>query len=195
MRLQAWKQFMEKTEEEPDPYESWRHFDPLKDKVKHLNEALLLDDAATMIATLRETNVNVAAAAKFAESGPKTLEELRVSNEDIGFPSMQAFEKSDESKADDLEKRFGAAPPGCQYHHFCEQTMNRGKLDPSLIHSTFNVAPVPTLFHIGVSAETSSLIVVEGKKIVAREWLRTQPFEEQWRYGYWTLRRFGIIKK
>jgi hypothetical protein len=157
--------------------------------------ALLLDDAATMIATPRETNVNVAAAVKFAEGGPRTLEELRVSDEDMGFPSMKAFEKIDESDAADLEKRFGPAPEGCQYHHMCEQTINMGRFDPSLLHNTRNIAVLPTLLHVGVSADTSSLGDFEGKRIVAREWLRTQPFEEQWRYGVRTLQKLGIVKK
>jgi hypothetical protein len=82
----------------------------MEEKFNHMNDALLLDDAATIIASLRDTNVNVAAAVKFVEGGPRTLEELRVSDEDMGFPSMKSFEKreeSEESDAADLEKRFG----------------------------------------------------------------------------------------
>jgi hypothetical protein len=147
------------------------------------------------VVSVKEANAKIDAALKFAAGGPRTLEELRVSDEDRGFASMKEFVKIDDGDTVDLEKRYGPAPPGYEYHHVCEQTINRNRFEPELLHSTQNITVLPSLLHVGVSADTSSLMDDNGVKIVTRQWLKTQSFEEQWRHGVGTLQKLGIVRK
>jgi hypothetical protein len=198
-RLKAWNDQLADMRTQIHPHDDWNALDRMKAKLRDLNSALLLDEMETMIASLKETHEDIKAAIEFARGGPKTLEELRVSDEDIGFASMDAFKKSDGDEIDleqfFLEKRFGPAPLGCEYHHVCEQKINLGNIDPHFLHSAINIVILPRLLHIGVSADTSSLIDRDGRKIVARRWLKTQTFDEQYKFGVDQLQRLGIVEK
>ncbi len=109
-QLKAWNEQIEAVDALVFPHDHWNYMQQAQEKLKHVNNALLLDNVAMILISVREANVKVDAAVTFAAGGPRTLEELRVSNEDLGFPSMGAFVKIDVEEIADLEKRFGPAP-------------------------------------------------------------------------------------
>ncbi len=74
---------------------------------------------ARIVADFVELHADADAAITFAQGGPRALDALRLSLEDEGFSSFDAFGKDDE--ADGVEKRFGRPPTGYVYHHIVEQ--------------------------------------------------------------------------
>lgn len=101
---------------------------------------------------------------------------------------MDAFEK------EILDKRFGKAGPGYEYHHIVEQG---GKdLLPEGLHSTRNVIRIPKLLHEEVTAEFASNIekVEVYGRVTVRKFLRSLPYEERYRHGLEILRKVGILK-
>jgi hypothetical protein len=97
-----------------------------------------------------------------------------------------------------LRRYLGPAGKGYQWHHIVEQTpKNLETFGAEAIHSTDNVVRVPTSVHVGknsISAfySSSKQRFTDGRTV--REWLSTQSFAAQRRFGIKTLRRFGQWK-
>jgi hypothetical protein len=78
------------------------------------------------------------------------------------------------------------------WHHIVEKhTDNLSKFGGEAIHNTLNVIRLPKEIHEKVSGHyASKQFAYTGGKTV-REWLKTQSYEEQVKYGIETLKRFG----
>ena len=126
------------------------------------------------------------AALKFAAGGPRSLEELQVSPTEEAFPTMDSFEK------EALDKRFGKAGPGYEYHHIVEQGAN--DVPPEGLHSTRNIVRIPKLLHEEVTAEYARVSTKVYARATVRTFLRSLPYEERYRAGLETLRSVGILK-
>jgi hypothetical protein len=166
----------------------------IQQKIHQLKDYLLLDDLSLMAVAVKEMPVDFEAAKKFAEGGPRTLEEVRVSDKSMGFSSFYAFKKGEDDITIDLEKIFESAGPGNDWDHNVEQTMNRGKFPPQQIHSTENIIRLPKLFHEAKSGLYSS-IQNYSKPYTVRQWLNSQTFEEQYDFGIGVYTNLGILKK
>jgi hypothetical protein len=189
--VKDWQDRVERLESEGGVLPASHDF--IHDKIKHLDDPLLLDNLGLMAAAMERMQTEIDVAKKFALEGPKTMEELRVSDEDIGFSSMRAFKKDGDNVAIDLEKYFRPAAPGYQFHHVVEWAMNRGKFAPEILHNTINIVEIPTLFHEAVSGIYSSKPVKGGPTV--RQIVTISPIEKQREYGIFTMQRLGISKK
>jgi RHS repeat-associated protein len=93
-----------------------------------------------------------------------------------------------------LKKFIGLPGAGNAWHHIVEQTKgNVRRFGSKAIHSTGNILSLPHgkgTIHERVSAYYSSKQPFTGGKTV-REWLSTQSYREQYRYGIKILRQFG----
>ncbi len=79
-------------------------------------DAAMLIDLAATISELRKLKIDADAAIDFVKHGPYSLEELQVSSSEYEeFSSYDAFVK--ELTVDAMNKRFGPAGAGNQYHH------------------------------------------------------------------------------
>ena len=93
----------------------------------------------------------------------------------IGFNSMRDFTGA-----------YGTAPKGMNWHHFVEQRLAKnGTFSPQLIYSTENSVLIRSganTPHSAISAYYSRVLsYTEGKTL--RQWLGTQSFEEQMKFG------------
>ena len=96
---------------------------------------------------------NTAAALDFAQKGPQNLEDLQVSNEYEEFADYDAFLKAELVTAI-MEKRFGGAGAGFQYHHIVTQGgVNTTNIPANLLQNTDNIIRLPALLHEEVNAE------------------------------------------
>ncbi len=129
---------------------------------------------------------DITAARAFVRSGPKALKDLYAGIVDKPFKTFDAFKKTD------LEKFYGPAGEGYEYHHIVEQASYGENIPAELLHSTNNIVKIPKLIHEEISAEYSSLYGTTGKTL--RDWLKTQPYEVQRAKGLEIMRRFKIIK-
>ncbi len=156
------------------------------------NSPLLLDDVAQLAVQAKELEMLAHVATEFAQKGPASLEELFVSLENESFRSYNEFKKYELEES--LEKRFGPAGEGRQYHHIVEQNTNKNIIRESLLQSTRNIVKIPTLFHEAISA-IYSRPAPEDSTVTLRERLKTKSFEEQHEYGLKVLRRLGILRR
>ena len=98
-----------------------------------------------------------------------------------GFESFSAF-----------KSEFGRAGEGFNWHHIVEQTpKNLVQFGATEIHNTQNIVRVDVIAHGKVSAFYSSIQPFTNGQTV-RQWLSTQPLEQQRQFGLDTLRRFGV---
>jgi hypothetical protein len=92
-----------------------------------------------------------------------------------------------------VEKRFGAADDGYQYHHIVTQGgANAGNIPAEQLQNTDNIVRIPTLLHEAVTGEYSS--VKEGTNMTVYEWVQTQPYDVQRAEGLKILRDLNILK-
>jgi hypothetical protein len=148
-------------------------------------DAALVAELVALAAEFNQLKIETDAALEFL-NGPRTLDDLRVGSENESFSSYDAFKKTD------LEKRFGPAGDGYEYHHIVEQTSNRDGIPSDLLQNTDNIVRIPKLLHELVSAEYSKS-VEEASHLTVREWLKTQSYEAQRAYGLKVLRDLGIL--
>lgn len=142
---------------------------------------------------LGNSEAQVKAALEFVKTGPYTFDELQASPNDESFSSFDAFKKIAPA-IEAFLKRFGPARAGSEYHHLVEQGGANAKNIPAeLLQSTRNIAEIPKLLHEEVNADYSRTSDEDETKTV-REWLQTQPFEVQYKYGIETLKKLGILK-
>ncbi len=128
------------------------------------------------------------AALAFAEKGPPTIDSLMVDTADASFSSYQSFLKID------VEKRYGAAGDGYEYHHIVEQGMNQGRFAQERLQSTGNIIRIPKLLHEEVNAFYASKLKEVTGDLSFRDFLRPQSFEEQQFWGRWALKRMDIVR-
>jgi hypothetical protein len=161
----------------------------LAEAVPVIGQAVGVLEAADAIRTLAEARSLKAAydeALEFAKGGPRTLEQLRVSDQNLGFSNFQAFKKSP------VEKYFGAAPDGWEYHHIVEQNSAEAQnIPPEQVHNSDLVIRLPKLLHEAVNAEYQRKNPDTGMSL--RDWLKKQPFEVQREEGLKVLRKLGIL--
>lgn len=127
----------------------------------------------------------------FVKNGPYSLDELRVSQDDVSFSSFNDFKKT--SDEDVIVRRYPISGSGNEYHHVVEQGgENSNKFTPEQLQSTKNIFPLPGPIHDLISARYSSEYDTSGKTV--REWLSGQSFEAQWNEGVKIMRELGIVK-
>lgn len=138
-----------------------------------------------------ELRAAIKAATRFVNEGAHTLADLRVSRDFERFDDYDAFKKMDEILlADaDLEKRFGPAGDGMNYHHIIEQ--NSGASE-AVTETTENIVRIPAILHEAISGEYQKAVPESGG-LSLRNWLRTQPDDVKHDWGLRILRKFGLI--
>lgn len=149
-----------------------------------IGDAAMAADLVELTEDFEELAIETRVAQAFAEKGPWDLEDLLVSSEDETFPSFDAFKKSD------LEKRFGPAGEGYDYHHIVEQSADG--LSQDLLQSTKNIIRIPKLLHEEITSGYARKDVDVAETL--RNQLRGQSFDARYREGLNYLRRIGILK-
>ncbi len=126
------------------------------------------------------------AAIEFVRNGPYSLEQLRVSPDSEAFSSFAAFKKFE------LDKRFGPAGDGYQYHHIVEQSAS-GDIPESELQSTANIVRIPTLLHEEINSRYSKW---ERELIGSpRSNLNGANFDGRWNAGLKVMRDIGILRE
>jgi hypothetical protein len=157
------------------------------DAVPFAGEAFDAYEIARTVADFADLKKLTEVALDYAKGGPKALSDLRVSETNVGFSSPDAFVK------DFVDKRFGSADEGYDYHHIVPQGgANASKISPEQLHSTENMIRVPRLLHEAITEAYASPSKVPGMSI--RQWLATQSFEVQYEAGVQIMRELGIVK-
>jgi hypothetical protein len=85
-----------------------------------------------------------------------------------------------------LKNALGPAGPGKAWHHIIEQTPgNVERFGPHAIHNTENVIALEQALHARISALYSSirLNITGSNSLTIRQWLSTQPYEAQRKFG------------
>lgn len=162
------------------------------DVVPGVGEAV---DAALIMETVadfEELHAITRAALAFVRSGPHALEELEVSSEMEGFATPEAFVKVSIER-EELEKRFGPAGEGYDYHHIVwKGGANARNIPPELMNSTENMIRVPRLLHEAINEEYAKPFGKTG--LTVRQWCDLQPYEVQRAKGLEIMRELGIIQ-
>ena len=100
-----------------------------------------------------------------------------------GFASFSAFKKA-----------YGAAGQGMAWHHIVEQNAdNIARFGAEKIHNTKNLIRLPHgkgSIHAKVSGYYSSKSDFTNG-LTVRDWLKSQSYAEQYKFGVETLKRFG----
>lgn len=100
-----------------------------------------------------------------------------------GYSSFNAFKKAQ-----------GTAGPGMAWHHIVEQNpSNIATFGTERIHNTKNLIKLPQgkgSIHMKVSGYYSSKPYFTNG-LTVREWLSTQSYTEQYKFGIETLKRYG----
>jgi hypothetical protein len=89
-----------------------------------------------------------------------------------------------------LKSALGSAGPGKQWHHIVEQTKgNIQRFGPHALHNTENVIPLDDALHIRLSAFYSrkNVSVTSSLDLTVRQWLSTQSYEAQRKFGLLAL--------
>ena len=163
-------------------------------------DAAMALDIVHVISEYCKLATNTTAALDFAQKGPQNLEDLQVSNEYEEFADYGAFLKVELVTAI-MEKRFGGAGAGFQYHHIVTQGgVNTTNIPPEQLQNTDNIIRLPTLLHEEVNAEylklgpDPSAKNADGSQMNIYQWLQTQPYEVQREIGVKILRDLHILK-
>ena len=153
-----------------------------------VDTVLLLKDIADITAEFLAEDKAVGIALDFVKGEPHAFEELVASREIESFSSFDAFKKMD------LEKRFGPAGEGYDYHHIVEQGANRGLIPAEQINSTTNIIRIPRLLHEEINAIYSGPAELGTSGPSVRDTLRGKSYEAQYDYGLRTFRKIGILQ-
>ena len=95
---------------------------------------------------------------------------------------------------DALKKFLGSPGAGRQWHHIVEQCQaktTRAGFSNLWINNTNNVVSVSEKVHQEISAYYSSIQSFTNG-LTVRNWLNTQSFEEQFKFGIEVLKMFGV---
>lgn len=91
-----------------------------------------------------------------------------------------------------LKSALGSAGKGNHWHHIVEQTeSNIQRFGPHAIHNTENVIQLEEALHTRLSAFYSrkNLSVTGSTDLTVRQWLSTQPYEAQRKFGLLAIER------
>lgn len=157
-------------------------------------DVMMAEQAGEVMAESLEIGEEADAALEFAKKGPWDLEDLYASKEPESFNSFDEFKKMSDIDYDDLEKRFGKAKPGYEYHHIVEQGANGRTFSPRELNSTGNIVEIPKMFHEIVTSESASVGDYNGIRQTLRSSLNGKSFAEQQRAGIELMRRIGFIR-
>jgi hypothetical protein len=157
----------------------------------------LFADAATVYDVFRfardmiELRTQIKAATRFVNEGAHTLADLQVSRETQILPNMDAFVKFNMMIFSEaaLEKRFGPAGEGQEYHHLIEQA-TRAAGDKA--ENTDDIVRIPTILHHAVTAYYVQKTKEFGGPTL-RQWLADKPPAVRRAWGIEVLRRLKII--
>ena len=150
-------------------------------------------DIARIAAEYRQLSVDAATAFDFVKNAPYSLEELQASKEYREFSSYKQFLK-DTVGVELIEKYFGSAGDGSQYHHIVTQGgVNQFDISSTQLQNTDNIVILPTLLHEMASDEYLQP-APDGSGRTLYRWLQTQPYEVQRDYGLHILRELKILK-
>ena len=150
--------------------------------------AATLFDAVRIAEDATVDAADTEAAIAFVEKGPQALEDLQVSQPPESFSSYAAFKKTD------LERRFGPAGDGYEYHHIVEQGPNVGTLSPRELNSTENIVRIPRLLHEDITSFYARKGEADGFEMTLRDFLRDKPLSVQREWGLAILKRAGAIR-
>ncbi len=93
-----------------------------------------------------------------------------------------------------FKDHFGSAGEGKAWHHLVEQTSsNVSKFGANAIHNSHNIVKIShgkDTLHSMISAYYSSKQKFTGNMTV-RQWLSTQSYEDQWKFGLQKLTEFA----
>ena len=163
-------------------------------------DAAMALDIVHVVSEYWKLATNTAVALDFVQKGPQNLADLQVSNEYEEFADYGAFLKVELVTAI-MEKRFGGAGAGFQYHHIVTQGgMNTTNIPANLLQNTDNIILLPTLLHEEVNIEylkpgpDASARNPDGSQMNMYQWLQTQPYEVQREIGLKILRELHILK-
>jgi hypothetical protein len=159
-----------------------------------VGDALAVEQAAEIAAQIKEVGQEAEAALDFVKQGPRELEDLYASKKPDAFDSFDAFKKTDDADAADLEKQFGEAGDGYDYHHIVEQAANGRRLTLRELNSTTNIIKIPRLLHEEINVEYATKRDINGVYQSLRQSLQGKSFEEQREAGIAVLRKLGIIE-
>ena len=159
-----------------------------------VGDALLAEQTAEMLAEGAEIRQEADAALEFVKKGPWDLKKLRVSEKAESFDTFGQFKKRSDSEYSDLEKRFGGAKPGYEYHHLAEQGANGRALSAKELNSTENIVQIPKLIHEEINSELATVRNYNGIRQSLRSSLNGKSFAEHQHEGIELMRRMGIIK-
>jgi hypothetical protein len=174
------------------------------DALKNVGEKLVLSeipivgqlaDVATVYDVIRfarefyKLREAIAAATRFVNEGAHTLAQLRVSSEGLSFSSYGQFLKQDVEASADLEKRFGSAGDGMQYHHIIEEGSG---VASNLVENADNIVRIPAILHEAINAIYATKSSKYGG-LTLRDWLKGQSADVKREYGIKVLRDLGII--
>lgn len=155
----------------------------------------MLVDLANTISEFKSLKVDAEAAINFVKRGPHSFEELQVPSAG-GYDEFSSYYEFYKGACPRLllEKRFGSAGAGYQYHHIVTQGgENQFRIPPQRLQNTDNIVRLPTLLHEAVSAEYSNPAPV-NRSMTLYQWLQTQPYDIQREHGLRILRKLNILK-
>jgi len=102
----------------------------------------------------------------------------------VAYKSFSAFKRAE-----------GGAGEGQAWHHIVEQTpANVERFGAETIHNTGNLVKLPHgpgTIHNEISSYYSSLAPFTEERQTVRQWLSTQSFEEQYKFGLDIIKQFG----
>ena len=155
-------------------------------------DAAMALDIVHVVSEYWKLATNTAAALDFVQKGPQNLEDLQASDEYEEFADYNAFVKAELVTAI-MEKRFGGAGAGFQYHHIVTQGgANTTKIPPEQLQNTDNIIRLPTLLHEAVNA--AYLDDSPDPNMNMYQWPQTQPYDVQREEGLKILRQLHILK-
>ncbi len=156
-------------------------------------DVIMVGQLAVTFAEFRQLDVDTKVALDFIANGPYSLDDLRVGTDLESFSSYDEFYKGSPVAAC-LDKRFGPAGNGYEYHHIVEQGgPNATAITAGELQNTENIVRIPTLLHQAINGEYGS-ITSETDGLTLREWLRSQPFSVQREKGVEIMRKLGIVR-
>ena len=153
-----------------------------------VGDAAMMVDIASMAEDIAELRAETQIAEKFANDAPYTLDQLHVAPGDEKFVTFDAFKKIDE-----LDKRFGAAGDGYEYHHIVEQNAE-GDIPAAEINSTRNIVRIPRLLHQEINAEYARIPANAVERVTLRASLRGASFGVRYEEGLAAMRRVGFLQ-
>jgi RHS repeat-associated protein len=141
-----------------------------------IREILRLGNRAWNWVTGAKTAEAATGVSRTAESAVKITDNA-VETAETARRSFSSFEE--------LKRVLGPAGEGKEWHHIVEQSQV-SRFGAELIHNTENVVAIPKGVHRKINAVYQSKPKFAEGKIV-REWLKSQSFEEQRKFGMETL--------